>query len=294
MFKYKSSMQLLNLRFYLLLGLMMFLLLIVFFARYLTPYDPNLQSFGSLEAPGSLHWLGTDNLGRDLLSRILVALQTTVLATSGLILLTTVMGTTIGLVSVYVPAFIENLLMRLSDFCLALPTLIFAMALTAVLQGGLKNAVLSLALVGWAKYAGIARSQALVIKNSDFVKAAYLAGSKKYQIIYRHIWPNITHSILLTATLDIGTMMLELSSLSFLGLGALPPTAELGSMLNAGRSMLQTHPHLVLAPGLTIFFTVMIFNLFSDTLVEYLAPQSSNKRSNYLKRLQTATEQRNF
>ena len=165
------------------------------------------------------------------------------------------------------------MIMRISDLCLAFPGLVFAMGIAAVLNGGLGNAVLALAAVSWPKYARLARSQTLAVSHTDFMDAARLAGGRPLGMIRRHILPNILGPILVTAALDIGAMMMELAGLSFLGLGAMPPTAEWGSMMSNGRSMLQTYPWVVMAPGAAIFVTAAIFNLFGDALRDYLDPK---------------------
>ena len=154
--------------------------------------------------------------------------------------------------------------MRLSDLCLAFPGLVFALAVAAILGGGIVNAIIALALISWPKYSRLARGLTLSIKESSYIAAAKLAGDNTFQLMVRHIVPNIIGPILVTATLDIGTMMMEIAGLSFLGLGAKPPVAEWGSMMSNGRSLLQTYPWVVLSPGVAIFITVVIFNLFGD------------------------------
>ena len=257
-------------RLYIFLLLTVLLMLVVLFARFISPYDPNAQSFPSLAPPSRLHPAGTDRLGRDMLSRILIGLQTSVLSTLALVGLITVTGTVIGILCGYLGGVVDALMMRISDVCLAFPGLVFALAIAALLEGGLFNAVLALAVISWPKYARIARSQALVLKSTDYIAAARLAGDTSLQIIFRHILPNSAGPILVTAMLDIGTMMMELAGLSFLGLGAAPPTAELGNMMSAGRSMLQTYPWVIIGPGIGIFTAVVIFNLCSDTVRDYL------------------------
>ena len=151
------------------------------------------------------------------------------------------------------------------------------MAIAAVLNGGVRNAVIALAVVSWPKYSRIARSQTLAVKNTDYISAARLAGSSSAGVILRHILPNIGGQILVTAMLDIGTMMMEIAALSFLGLGAQPPTAEWGSMMSGGRSMLQTYPWVVLSPGIAIFISVVLFNLLGDTIRDCLDPRNGNR-----------------
>ena len=160
--------------------------------------------------------------------------------------------------------------MRISDIFLAFPGMVFAIAVAGVLGGGIVNAVISLALISWPKFSRLARGQVLAIKNNSYIHAAKLNGCSHVKIIFKHIFPNILGIIIVTATLDIGVMMMELAGLSFLGLGAMPPTAEWGSMMSNGRSMIQSAPWVIFAPGLAIFITVIIFNLLGDTLRDFL------------------------
>ena len=169
-------------------------------------------------------------------------------------------------------------MMRISDICLAFPGLVFAMAVAAILNGGVQNAVIALALISWPKYSRIARSQTLSIKELPYIHASKLAGDTTIQVVFRHVLPNIVGPILVTSMLDIGTMMMEIAGLSFLGLGAQPPVAEWGSMMSSGRSMLQTYPWIVLSPGAAIFVSVVIFNLLGDTIRDYMDPKNSRSR----------------
>ena len=255
------------------------LLLTAVFAQQICPYDPNAQDTSiSLQPPSAAHPAGTDRFGRDMFSRILVGLQTSVLATLSLVVIITLVGTVLGVLCGYYEGVLDSVVMRISDVCLAFPGLVFALAIAALLNGGLHNAVLALAVISWPKYARIARSQTLAQKSTNYIAAAKLAGSSSRQIIVKHILPNCAGPILVTAMLDIGTMLLELAGLSFLGLGAQPPTAELGNMMSGGRSMLQTYPCVILGPGIAIFIVVVIFNLLGDTVRDYLDPRNSRRK----------------
>ena len=249
------------------------LLIVVVFAEKFCPYDPNAQIFDVLQAPSRAHLCGTDRYGRDLLSRVIMGLRTSVLSTLALVVLITVIGTIAGTLSGWLGGVFDTIMMRICDICLAFPGLVFALAIAAITGGGLINAVLALAVTSWPKYARIARSQTLALKGTDFMAAAVQAGDRPGQMILRHILPNTAGPILVTAMLDIGTMMMELAGLSFLGLGAQPPTAELGNMMSSGRSMLQTSPWVILAPGAAIFIAVVIFNLLGDTIRDYMDPK---------------------
>ena len=236
------------------------LLLVVVFAEQICPYDPNAQNTSvSLQPPSLSHPAGTDRFGRDMLSRIMVGLQTSILSTLTLVAIITVVGSVLGVLCGFYGGAVDSLVMRVSDVCLAFPGL----------------AVVALAVINWPKYARIARSQTLTLKSTNYIAAARLAGGTSLQIIVKHILPNSLGPILVTAMLDIGTMLMELAGLSFLGLGAQPPTAELGNMMSGGRSMLQTYPWVVIGPGIAIFVAVVIFNLLGDTVRDYLDPRNS-------------------
>lgn len=250
-------------------------MLVVIFAENICPCDPNAQIFSSLESPSLSHIAGSDRMGRDLFSRILIGLKTSVLSTLVLVGIITVFGTAVGILCGHFGGVLDSVIMRISDICLAFPGLVFALAIASLLGSGLNNAVLALAVVSWPKYARVARGQTLSLESADFIAAARLSGDSDLQLIIRHILPNIGGTILVTAVLDIGTMMMELAGLSFLGLGATPPTAELGSMMSGGRSMLLTHPWVIVSPGIAIFVAVSIFNLLGDAVRDYLEPRGN-------------------
>jgi len=255
------------------------LLLVAIFADKIVPYDPYAQDLSkSLLPPSAEHWMGTDRYGRDMFSRVVVGAQTSIFSTLALVGVISVFGTAVGTLCGYYGGAMDSVVMRISDVCLAFPGLVFALAIAAMLGGGVGNAVLALAVISWPKYARVARSQTLALKTSGFVAAAQLSGDSSMQMILRHILPNILGPILVTAMLDIGTMMMELAGLSFLNLGAQPPTAEWGNMMSGGRSMLQTYPWLVLSPGFAIFLSVVIFNLLGDTVRDYMDPKNSRAR----------------
>lgn len=268
-----------KIRLYVFAALVALLLLVTLFANQLAPCDPNAQNLAeALQAPSARHIMGTDRHGRDMFSRVLVGGQTSIFATLALVVMICVFGTIVGTLCGFYGGRLDSIVMRISDMCLAFPGLVFAMAVAALLSGGISSAVIALAIVSWPKYSRVARSQTLAIKDGPFVSAARLAGNSSMQTIVRHILPNISGPILVTAMLDIGTMMMELAGLSFLGLGAQPPTAEWGNMMSSGRSMLQIYPWIVLSPGIGIFISVVLFNLLGDTVRDFLDPRNSRSR----------------
>ena len=254
------------------------LLLIAAFAKYLCPYDPYVQDLTlAQKAPCPEHLLGTDRYGRDMLSRVITGSTVSIYGTLILVAVITVVGTVIGILCGWRGGKTEAVLMRISDLFLAFPGLVFALAVAAVLGGGIQNAIIALAVISWPKFARLARGLTLTQKASPYLMAAKLSGSSTGKLLIKHILPNIAGPILVTAVLDIGTMMMELAGLSFLGLGVKPPMSEWGSMINDGRSMLQIAPWMVLAPGAAIFITVMLFNLLGDTVRDYMDPRERNR-----------------
>ena len=260
------------------LALVAGLLFIACFGQYIVPYDPYAQDLNNaLQAPSGSHLLGTDRYGRDLLTRIIVGAQTTIFSALALVAGITIIGTIVGIICGYVGGWIDSLLMRISDIFLAFPEMVFAIAIAGVLNGGIWSAAIAVGLIAWPRYARVARSQVLSMKNHQYMNAAKLTGTPWYKMIVKHIMPNIMGPIIVTAALDIGAMIMNLAGLSYLGLGVVPPTPEWGSMMSEGRSMLQTSPGIVLAPGLAIFITVVIFNLLGDTVRDILDPKQKRR-----------------
>ena len=250
------------------------LIFVAVFANFLTPFDPYAQDLeGALVPPNAQNLLGTDRYGRDVLSRVIVGSQTTLCASLLLLATISIVGSLIGAVCGYRGGKVDTILMRLSDVFLAFPQMVFAIAAAGALGGGLLNAAAALAIIGWPKYARIARGLVLSIKSLPWLDAAKMSGSSSTKILFTHVLPNIAGTIFVTAALDLGTIIMELAGLSFLGLGAMPPTAEWGAMMNNGRSMLQTAPWVILAPGTAIFITVATFNLLGDKLRDVLGLQ---------------------
>lgn len=255
--------------------LALLLILCSFFSEYLTPYDPYLQNLDiAKQPPTRAHPLGTDRYGRDMLSRVIAGSRASIFSTLLLVAVITGLGTAVGVTCGWVGGLTDTVLMRLSDVFLAFPGLVFALAVAGALGGGLQNAIIALAAISWPKYARIARSQTLSQKESQWMKAVRLSGSGTGKIIWWHILPNILGPILVTSMLDIGTMMMELAALSFLGLGAKPPIPEWGSMMSDTRSLMTTSPWITFSPGIAIFLSVMIFNLLGDTIRDYADPKS--------------------
>lgn len=241
------------------------LLLASFLPSLGVPYDPYVQDLSmALQPPDGAHWLGTDRYGRDLLARVLLGGQTSIPAALAAVALAAVTGSLLGAAAGWRGGWPETAVLRLADLALAVPGLVLAMALAAAMNGGTFAAVGALALAGWPKYACLARSLTLAVRESDFLAAARLSGGGTAYLLRRHVLPNIFGPLAVTAALDTGTMMMELAALSFLGLGAAPPAAEWGAMISEGRSLLQTCPWMVAGPGAAVAVTVTVWNLLGD------------------------------
>ena len=255
-------------------SLVILVVLVAVFAPYLAPQDPmegNMKNV--LQTPSGEHLLGTDKLGRDILSRIICGTQVSLFMTICLVVLLAVVGLVVGLLSGYFGGKVEMVLMRLADMMLAFPGVVLAIAIAGILGGSVINTILALLVVSWAKYARLVRSLVIKLRHNDFILAAQVNGTRTRDILTRHILPNILPMVVITGAMDIGTMMMEIAGLSFLGFGAQPPTPEWGLMLNEGRQYLQTAPWLMMYPGLAIFIVVAIFNLWGDSLRDVLDPR---------------------
>ena len=256
-------------------ALMLLIIFIAIFAPHLAPGDAfNSNMADALKAPSSEHWFGTDKLGRDVLSRIVYGTQLSLFMGFTIVITMVLIGTIIGAVAGYFGGFIEVVLMRITDIVLSFPGIILAIAIAGILGGSIANTILSLTIVGWAKYARIVRSLTLKVRQEEFVTASIMMGASTWTLLRRHIIPNIMPLIVTTGALDLGVMMIEVAGLSFLGFGAQPPTPEWGLMLNEGRQYLQLAPWLMIFPGASILIVVSIFNLWSDALRDVVDPKN--------------------
>lgn len=256
-----------------------FLLFVVaVFGPLVSPYSPTEQNMiHQLEAPSLVHPLGTDQLGRDVLTRLLHGAR---LSLGIAVIVTTVrlvIGTAVGLVAGYAGGWIDEALMRLVDTLLAFPGIVLALVIAGILGPSLVNVMLALAAVGWASYARLVRSSVLSLREREFVTAARLLGRSRTHVTVRHLIPNIAAPVVVLATLDIGGVILGIAGLSFLGLGAQPPTPEWGTMLASGRTYIRQAWWLVNAPGVCIMITVLGFNILGDNLRDRLSPAQSNQ-----------------
>ena len=258
-------------------GIILLIVLIAICAPLLSPYDPYESAIqNSLLPPSAEHYFGTDKLGRDIFTRILYGARISITMALTVVIISSGLGTLIGVISAYVGGKVDTVIMRLTDVFLAFPGIVLAIAIAGVLGGSAVNAVLAVVIVGWTKYARLARSMTLKVKQQDFLAAAITNGTRPIAMIRRHILPNIIPIIIITAALDIGALMMELAGLSFLGFGAQPPTPVWGLMLNEGRQLIQTAPWLMIFPGLAIVIVVAVFNLWGDSLRDIMDPRKAN------------------
>lgn len=260
-------------------GILVTLVLVAILAPWLAPHDPFAQDLGNRLKPlwtdGFL--LGTDSLGRDILSRLIYGSRITLYIVILVALIAPVVGLFVGTVAGYAGGWADMILMRITDIFLAFPRLVLALAFVAALGAGIENAVLAIALTAWPPYARIARAETLTIRQSDYIHAVKLQGAGALRIITRHIWPLCISSLIVRVTLDMAGIILAAAGLGFLGLGAQPPSPEWGAMISEGRKFILDHWWIATMPGLAIFTVSLAFNLLGDGLRDVLDPKDSGE-----------------
>ena len=257
-------------------GLLVILLLIVLslLAPVLAPYDPGVQDLGRrLARPSAAHWLGTDELGRDVYSRLLYGGRITLGMVVAVVVLVAPLGLAVGCVAGYAGGIWDRLLMRVTDIFLAFPRLILALAFVAALRPGVSSAVAAIALTAWPPYARLARAETLGLRGADFIAAVRLCGAAPGRIVLRHIAPLCLPSLIVRVTLDMSSIILTAAGLGFLGMGAQPPSPEWGAMIATARRFILEQWWVPTAPGLAIFVASLAFNLLGDGLRDVLDPK---------------------
>jgi peptide/nickel transport system permease protein len=251
---------------------------VVFFAlcaAWIAPYDPLQTSFSLVrKAPGAAHWLGTDEVGRDLLSRVIWGTRASLSAGVISVSIALGVGVPLGMLAGYLGGVFDSLISRITDAMLACPFLILAIALAAFLGPSLGNAMIAIGITATPIFVRLSRGQVLVVKSEDYVEAARAVGNPPHRILARHILPNILPPVIVQGTLAVATAIIAEASLSFLGLGQQPPAPSWGSMLNTAQRFLTQAPWLAVFPGAAIFITVLAFNLLGDGLRDALDPKS--------------------
>ena len=255
------------------------LILAAIFAPWLAPYDPNTQDLANrLLPPSWAHWMGTDELGRDILSRVIFGARITLFIVILVAIISAPLGLIVGAVSGYFGGWVDRVLMGLTDMFLSMPKLILALAFVAALGAGIENAVIAIAITAWPPYARIARSEVLTFRNAEFVQAVQLQGASATRVILRHVLPLCTSSMIIRVTLDMAGIILIAAGLGFLGLGAQPPLPEWGAMISRGRSYILDQWWVATMPGFAIIIVSLGFCFLGDGLRDVLDPKHSSER----------------
>ncbi len=257
------------------------LILAAVFANAVNPYPEDIAHASHIERkllpPSAEHWMGTDELGRDIFSRVIYGSRVSLRSALGAVGLSLLIGVPLGAVAGSFGGWVDNVIMRLTDVFLSFPPLLLAIAMVAVLGSSLNNAVLAISLSWWPWYTRLIRGQAISVKERKFVQAAETIGTGKLKIIFRHIIPNCISPVIVQASMDIGGVILTVASLSFLGLGAQLPTPEWGLIISMRRTYFPDKGWYCIFPGIAIFITVLCFNLLGDAIREILDPKTRKK-----------------
>lgn len=256
------------------LAIVVGLIVIAALAPWIAPYSPVLQDLDNrLLPPSTLHWMGTDDLGRDILSRILWGARITLTVVALVAVIVAPVGLAVGVLAGYFGGWVDAALMRITDIFMAFPRLILALAFVAALGPGIENAVIAIAITSWPPYARMARAETLTVRQSDFIAAARLLGASPLRILLGHIVPLCLSSLIVRVTLDMAGIILTAAGLGFLGLGAQPPSPEWGAMISAGRRYILDQWWVAAMPGLAILIVSLGFNLLGDGLRDVFDPK---------------------
>ncbi|MDR0807160.1 MAG: glutathione ABC transporter permease GsiD [Enterobacteriaceae bacterium] len=257
----------------------LFLVVIAILSPWITPFDPeNYFDYEQLnEGPSAQHWFGVDSLGRDIFSRIIAGTKISLAAGFVSVALGAIIGTFMGLMAGYYEGWWDRITMRISDVLFAFPGILLAIGVVAIMGNGMTNVIMAVAIFSIPAFARLVRGNTLVIKNLTYVEAVRSLGASDWTIIMRHILPGTVSSIVVYFTMRIGTSIITAASLSFLGMGAQPPTPEWGAMLNEARADMVMSPHIAIFPSIAIFLTVLAFNLLGDGLRDALDPKIDQK-----------------
>lgn len=276
--------------FMILLTLAVILILIPVFAPQIAPHDPLVTDYSSSMVEHSAEYpLGTDQIGRCILSRLIWGGRTSMLIVFWVVAIVAVVGILLGVLAGFMGGWVDMLITRVNDIVVAIPSTVFVIALVSVLGPSLHNTVLAMSLVGWTEYCRVSRALVLSVRENNYVDMARMGGLSEAQVIRRVILPNVVPYLLVNITQDIGANLLTLSGLSLLGLSSQPPTPEWGFMLSEGRKFITSAPHLILWPGMCIVLHVVIFNLLGDSLRDILDPrhERANTKRRKMKQWQT-------
>lgn len=249
---------------------------IAIFAPLLATHDPAMQDLGNrLAAPSALHWFGTDELGRDIYSRLLYGGRVTLGMVIAVVVLVAPIGLAIGCIAGYFGGIVDTILMRITDIFLAFPRLVLALAFVAALKPGVESAILAIALTAWPPYARMARAETLTVRGSDFIAAYRLTGGSSWRIIFHHIMPLCVPTLIVRVTLDMSSIIITAASLGFLGMGAQPPSPEWGAMIATAKRFIFEQWWVAAIPGIAIFCVSLAFNFLGDALRDVLDPKGN-------------------
>ena len=255
-------------------GLSLILVFLTLAAPWLEPYDPTKMELSQkFMAPCREFIFGTDHLGRDIFSRILEGSRVSLSVAVLVVVCSALVGILLGMISGYAGGVVDMVIMRIVDVLLAFPAMIFALALSTMIGTGQMNLIIAITCIQWTRYARIARGEALMLKNAEYIEAARSIGNNTVQVLFKYVFPNIISKILIMASMDIGSIILYCASLSFLGLGAQPPSPDWGVMISEGKDYLQYAPWLTIFPGLAIAVSALAFNMLGDGLRDRLDPR---------------------
>lgn len=254
-----------------------FFIIVAFVGPYFTPYEPNTQDVvNKLQSPSADHWFGTDHHGRDIFSRIIHGMSITLYVGFASVILGATVGIVLGIIAGYYGGRTDTIIMRSMDVLLAFPGILLALAIVSVLGGSIQNVIIAVAIFSVPVFARIVRGSTLETRRLEYIDAVRALGASDFRIIFKHILPNVSSPIIVQATMNIATAVLTASGLSFLGLGAQPPTPEWGAMLSDGRNYLYNAPHVAFFPGVMIVAVVLAFNILGDGLRDALDPKMNN------------------
>ncbi len=249
---------------------------IAIFAPLLATHDPAAQDLANrLAAPSAAHWFGTDELGRDIYSRLLYGGRVTLGMVIAVVVLVAPVGLAVGCIAGYFGGIVDTILMRITDIFLAFPRLVLALAFVAALKPGVESAILAIALTAWPPYARMARAETLTVRGSDFIAAYRLTGGSSWRIIFRHIMPLCVPTLIVRVTLDMSSIIITAASLGFLGMGAQPPSPEWGAMIATAKRFIFEQWWVAAIPGIAIFFVSLAFNFLGDALRDVLDPKGN-------------------
>ncbi|TIX86844.1 ABC transporter permease [Rhizobium sp. P44RR-XXIV] len=258
------------------LSIILLFILLALFAPWLATHDPATQDLANrLAKPSAVHWLGTDELGRDIYSRLLFGGRVTLGMVIAVVVLVAPIGLAIGCIAGYFGGVVDTALMRLTDIFLAFPRLVLALAFVAALKPGVESAVLAIALTAWPPYARLARAETLTVRGADFIAAYRLTGASSWRIIMRHIAPLCMPSLIVRVTLDMSSIIITAASLGFLGMGAQPPSPEWGAMIATAKRFIFEQWWVATIPGIAIFLVSLAFNFLGDALRDVLDPKGN-------------------